>query len=173
MIAGTEFDFLYFLQSLHTPWLDTFMKTVTGLGDHGLIWIVFGIGLLCIKKTRIMGLCVLISLAAGYVVGNVFLKNLIARDRPCWLDDSVLLLIRNPEDYSFPSGHTLASFEGAVSIWLYNRRWGTLALVLASFIAFSRMYLFVHFPTDILGGLVLGTLIAVLVHGAAKRRMGG
>ncbi|MFT4106560.1 MAG: phosphatase PAP2 family protein [Lacrimispora sp.] len=169
-MPGIEFKFLYFLQSLHTPWLDAVMKTVTSLGDHGLIWIVIGIGLLCIKKTRVIGLCVLLSLAAGYVIGNIFLKNFIARDRPIWLDDSITLLIQNPEDYSFPSGHTLASFEGAVSIWFYNRKWGALALVLAALIAFSRMYLFVHFPTDILGGLVLGTVIAFLVHQAAESK---
>jgi len=173
IMSGIEFEFLYFLQSLHTPWLDLFMKTITSLGDHGFIWIVIGIGLLCIKKTRFIGLCILLSLAAGYVIGNIFLKNFIARDRPIWLDDSVLLLIQNPKDYSFPSGHTLASFEGAVSIWLYNRKWGTLALVLAALIAFSRMYLFVHFPTDILGGLILGTLIAFLVHWAVERRRTG
>ncbi len=90
IMSGIEFEFLYFLQSLHTPWLDLFMKTVTSLGDHGFIWIVIGIGLLCIKKTRMTGLCVLLSLAAGYLMGNIFLKNFIARDRPSWLDDSLL-----------------------------------------------------------------------------------
>ncbi|MDR2025047.1 MAG: phosphatase PAP2 family protein [Hungatella sp.] len=163
-MAGIEFDILYFLQSIHTPWLDVFMKEITGLGDSGIFWIITGAVLLCFKKTRVMGLCVILSLAAGLLIGNMFLKNLIARPRPCWIDDSIPLLIKNPGDYSFPSGHTLASFEGAVSIWLYNRKWGTPALVLAVLIGFSRMYLFVHFPTDVLGGLVLGTLIAVLVH---------
>uniref|UniRef100_UPI000B24E0A3 phosphatase PAP2 family protein n=1 Tax=Clostridium sp. NkU-1 TaxID=1095009 RepID=UPI000B24E0A3 len=145
------------------------MKEITGLGDSGIFWIITGAVLLCFKKTRIMGLCVILSLAAGFLIGNMFLKNLIARPRPCWIDDSIPLLIKNPGDYSFPSGHTLASFEGAVSIWLYNRKWGTPALVLAVLIGFSRMYLFVHFPTDVLGGLVLGTLIAVLVHSIVER----
>ncbi len=163
-MAGIEFDILYFLQSIHTPWLDVFMKEITGLGDHGIFWIITGAVLLCFKKTRIMGLCVILSLAAGFLIGNMFLKNLIARSRPCWIDDSIPLLIKNPRDYSFPSGHTLSSFEGAVSIWLYNRKWGTPALALAVLIGFSRMYLFVHFPTDVLAGLVLGILIAVLVH---------
>lgn len=167
-MAGIEFDILYFLQSIHTPWLDVFMKEITGLGDHGIFWIITGAVLLCFKKTRIMGLCVILSLAAGFLIGNMFLKNLIARSRPCWIDDSIPLLIKNPRDYSFPSGHTLSSFEGAVSIWLYNRKWGTPALALAVLIGFSRMYLFVHFPTDVLAGLVLGILIAVLVHSMAE-----
>ncbi|MDR1548616.1 MAG: phosphatase PAP2 family protein [Hungatella sp.] len=168
-MAGIEFDILYFLQSIHTPWLDMFMKEITGLGDSGIFWIITGAVVLCFKKTRVMGLCVILSLAAGLLIGNMFLKNLIARPRPCWIDDGIPLLIKNPGDYSFPSGHTLASFEGAVSIWLYNRKWGTLALVLAVLIGFSRMYLFVHFPTDVLGGLVLGTLIAALVHSIVER----
>jgi undecaprenyl-diphosphatase len=169
MMAGTEFGILYFLQSLHTPWLDVLMKEITSLGDHGMFWILTGVVLLCFKKTRLMGLCVILSLAAGLLIGNTFLKNMIARERPCWIDNSVPLLINNPRDYSFPSGHTLASFEGAVSIWLYNRKWGTAALILAALIGFSRMYLFVHFPSDVLGGLVLGALIAVLVHFIVER----
>nr|WP_330398747.1 phosphatase PAP2 family protein [Lacrimispora celerecrescens] len=169
MMAGTEFDILYFLQSLHTPWLDVFMKEITSLGDHGIFWILTGAVLLCFKKTRIIGLCVILSLAAGFLVGNTFLKTVIARERPCWIDSSVPLLIHNPRDYSFPSGHTLASFEGAVSIWLYHRKWGTAALILAALIGFSRMYLFVHFPTDVLGGLILGVLIALLVHSIVEK----
>ncbi len=169
MMTGTEFSILYFLQSLHTPWLDVLMKEITSLGDHGIFWILTGVILLCFKNTRIIGLCVILSLAVGFLVGNTFLKNVIARERPCWIDSSVPLLIHNPRDYSFPSGHTLASFEGAVSIWLYNRKWGTAALILAALIGFSRMYLFVHFPTDVLGGLILGVLIAFLVHSIVEK----
>lgn len=159
-----EFEFLYFLQSLHTPWLDSFMTAVTGLGNGGGIWILTGVIFLFSKKTRDMGICLLLSLLAGLVIGNVILKNLVARSRPSWLVHFVPLLIENPTDYSFPSGHTLASFEGAVSIFLYRRKWGIFALILAAVIAFSRMYLFVHFPTDILGGMVLGTAIACGIH---------
>ncbi|ADL04742.1 phosphatase PAP2 family protein [Lacrimispora saccharolytica] len=167
-MAGIEFGILYFLQSLHTSWLDVFMKEITSLGDHGIFWIAAGVVLLCFKKTRFIGLCILFSLAAGLLIGNMVLKNMIARERPCWIDDSIPLLIRNPKDYSFPSGHTLASFEGAVSIWLYNRKWGAAALILAALISVSRMYLFVHFPTDVLGGMILGILIAVFVHSTVE-----
>ncbi len=164
MMAELEFGILYFLQTLHTPWLDGLMKGITSLGDHGIFWIITGTVLLLFQNTRRIGLCVMLSLAAGLLIGNGLLKNLVARDRPCWIDNSVLLLVKNPRDYSFPSGHTLASFEGAVSIWLYNRKWGSAFLILAALIAFSRMYLFVHFPTDVLGGMVLGSFIAFFVH---------
>lgn len=159
-----EFGILYFLQSLHTPWLDAVMKNITHLGDSGIFWILTGLVLFCFKKTRRMGFCVLLSLAGGLLIGNIFLKNLVARDRPCWIDPTIQLLVASPKDFSFPSGHTMASFEAAVSIFLYNRRWGAAALVLAALIAFSRLYLFVHFPSDVLTGLVLGTVIAVAVH---------
>ena len=159
-----EFGILYFLQSLHTPWLDAVMKNITHLGDSGIFWILTGLALFCFKKTRRMGFCVLLSLAGGLLIGNIFLKNLVARDRPCWIDPTIQLLVASPKDFSFPSGHTMASFEAAVSIFLYNRRWGAASIVLAVLISISRLYLIVHFPSDVLTGLVLGTVIAVAVH---------
>ena len=159
-----EFSILYFIQGLHTPFLDRFMTAVTSLGDKGWFFIVLGIILFCFKRTRKRGAAVLLSLAAGGLIGNVVLKNLVMRDRPCWIDESVRLLIQNPKDFSFPSGHTLASFETAVSIFLYNRKWGVPVIVLASVIALSRLYLFVHFPTDVLSGMALGIFIGWYVH---------
>lgn len=158
-----EFEFLYWLQGQRTEWLDWLMPKITALGNVGIFWIVLGIVLVCIARTRRIGICMLISIGIGALIGNVLLKNLVARERPCWIDSQILLLIENPKDYSFPSGHTLVSFEGAVSIYKKNRWWGVAALLLAVLIAFSRLYLFVHFPTDVLCGAVLGTAIAVLV----------
>lgn len=159
-----EFSFLYWLQGLHQPWLDRMMVAVTSLGDAGWLWIAIGCVLFCRKKTRSCGLAVLLSLAVGFLAGNCLLKNVIARSRPCWIDPGILLLVENPQDYSFPSGHTLAGFEAGVSILLLHRKWGMAALVLAVLIAFSRLYLFVHFPTDVLAGAILGTGIAVGVN---------
>lgn len=170
-MTGLEFDILYFLQSLHSPLMDMFMKCVTSLGDKGILWIATGVSLMCFKKSRRIGFCMLISLATGLLIGNTLLKNLFCRNRPCWVDESIVLLIPKPRDYSFPSGHTLASFEAAVSIWLYNRKWGTVFLILAALIAFSRMYLFVHFPTDVLAGMGLGILIAGMVHRMMEREV--
>ena len=169
MLYQIEFAILYALQSLHSPWLDPIMVRITSLGDHGFIWILTGVVLACIPKTRKTGISVLLSLAVGLLLGNMILKNLIHRPRPCWIDTQIILLIQNPKDYSFPSGHTLASFEGALSIWLYNKKLAVPFLILAVLITFSRMYLFVHFPTDILGGAVLGTFIALYVHHIIER----
>ena len=159
-----EFEILYWIQQLRTPVLDGIMTAVTFLGNGGWFWIALGATLFAVPRTRKTGAAMLISLAAGFILGNVILKNAVARQRPCWLDPMVPLLIENPSDYSFPSGHSLASFEGAVSILLYHKKWGIAAIVLAALIACSRLYLFVHFPSDVLAGSLLGMLIAAIVH---------
>ena len=94
------------------------------------------------------------------IFGNVIMKNVFARSRPCWIDDSVKMLIKIPKDYSFPSGHTSVSFAGAFAIFLYYKKAGIAAFVLASLIAFSRLYLFVHYPTDVAAGVLIGLLCA-------------
>ena len=159
-----EFEILYAINNLHNPILDKIMVAITSLGNGGLIWIAIAVFLLFIRKTRKCGILMLISMVMGLILGNGILKNLIARERPCWIDQSIPLLIPNPHDFSFPSGHTLASFEATVMIFLHNKKWGYISLVLAILIAFSRMYLFVHFPTDIICGMALGTLISILVY---------
>ena len=159
-----EFEILYAINNLHNPILDKIMVAITSLGNAGLMWIGIAIFLLFIKKTRKCGFLMLISMILGLIIGNGFLKNVLQRQRPCWLDSNIPLLIPNPHDYSFPSGHTLASFEAAIMICLHNKKWGGISLVLAAIIAFSRMYLFVHFPTDILGGIMLGTAISLAVY---------
>lgn len=159
-----ELEFLRRIQSWHTPFLDQAMVWLTSLGDHSAIWILAGAGMLCVKKYRKAGITLLLSLLLSLLIGNVFLKNFIMRSRPCWIDTSVPLLIPVPRDYSFPSGHTMHSFAAAFSVFLYQKKAGILFLILAAGIAFSRMYLFVHFPTDILGGLLIGLLNACISY---------
>ena len=130
---------------------------------------VIAIVLTCIPKTRKCGLTMIIAMAITYLVGNLFLKNVIARPRPCAVDPGVTLKIPFPSEYSFPSGHTSNGFAGAVTIFSYYRKAGILSLLVAAIIAFSRLYFFVHYPTDILGGIVLGTLDALLAVYLVKR----
>ena len=87
----------------------------------------------------------------------------LRRIRPC--DESG---IKPENDFSFPSGHTIASFEGAVSIFIYNKKWGIPALILAFLIAFSRLYLCFHYPTDVLVAAILGIAFAILASYIAK-----
>ena len=114
--------------------------------------------LLLTKKYRRYGALLLATLATGALIGNVALKHLVARSRPCWLEE-IDLLIKTPRDYSFPSGHTLASVIGAMALARADRRFGYFAIPLAVLIAFSRLYLFVHFPSDVLFAALLGLTI--------------
>lgn len=150
--------------------LDLLMPKLTMLGDGGAVWLLAAGGMLCTRKYRRQGLILLAALAAGVLVGNVCLKNLIARPRPCWLDNSVRLLVSSPTDYSFPSGHTLSSAIGAAVLTKTDRRLGWAAIPIAAVIAFSRLYLFVHYPSDILAGAVLGAAIGLAAHRIGIRR---
>lgn len=163
-----ELSILYAINNIHSNILDTIMISLTNLGDSGIFWIIIAVLLLFNTKTRKCGIFMLISMITGLIIGNGIIKNLVARQRPCWIDNTITLLIENPTDYSFPSGHTLASFEAAITIFLFNKKWGIPAIVLAILIGISRMYLFVHFPTDVIGGALLGTIIAVAVFYIGK-----
>ena len=155
-----DWSILHWIQNmLVCPALNFLMPKITLLGNGGMIWLLASGVLICTKKYRRQGILLLCGLAAGVLVGNVFLKNFVARPRPCWLDSSVRLLIANPTDYSFPSGHTLSSVIGATILTKTDRRFGYAAIPLAALIAFSRLYLYVHFPSDVLAAAVLGVLI--------------
>lgn len=152
-----EFSILDAIQNLHTPLLDSFFTTVTWFGRD--FWIMLGIFLLFFRRTRVCGICMLSGLLVGALITNVTIKPLVARDRPCWINDTVQLLVSNPRDYSFPSGHSQASFVSAMAIYQNHRKWGIAAFVFAAFIAFSRLYLYVHFPTDVAVGILIGLVV--------------
>ena len=130
--------------------------------------IAAGIALLFFKKYRRYGIALLLALCCGALVGNVCLKPLVGRARPCWLED-VPLLIAMPRDYSFPSGHTLSSVIGTYVLCAADRKFTWIAVPLAALIAFSRLYLFVHFPTDVLAAVVLGLLIGATAVAVCRR----
>lgn len=157
-----EFEILYAIQNLRCEFLDIFMKYISFVGNLGMIWIAAGIFMLFFKNYRKCGIAVLIALIFCLILGNALIKNLVARSRPCWIDKSINMIISVPRDYSFPSGHTVAAFAVAPVVLFYHKKWGIVAYVLAFLMAFSRLYLFVHFPTDILGGVVLGSFNAFL-----------
>lgn len=159
-----EFPILYWFQSLHNPVLDAIMTFITKLGDDGLFWIGVGIVCLVLKKHRREGLQVLLTMLVTFIVGNLILKNLFHRSRPCAIDPSIELLLPYPSEYSFPSGHTMNGFAAAFALFFNNKKLGIPALILAGLIAISRMYHFVHFPTDILGGFCVGFGAAILMN---------
>ena len=148
---------LWIQENMRFDFLTPFWRAVTFLGNGGWFWIALGIGLLCFKRTRRTGFTVLAALVIGALITNVGLKNMVARIRPYDYTEAIHALLPPQSDFSFPSGHTCASFAAAfVCLKLLAGAWGKSAVVLAALIAFSRLYLGVHFPTDILGGLLIG-----------------
>lgn len=158
-----EFAFLDWIQAhLRSGFGDFFFPLITVLGNVGIFWLLCGVALLFFKKYRTNGLMVLVGIAIGALICNVLLKGLVARDRPCWIRPDIALLIATPKDFSFPSGHTTAATVGATLLTYADKRFGYVAIPLAVLIAFSRLYLYVHFPTDILFGALSGAIASVL-----------
>lgn len=154
-------------QYLWNPVLDAAMPIITLLGDAGIFWIICSVVLLCIPKYRKAGASMALALIMGLLLCNLTLKPLVARIRPydyqlAFFQKNIPLLIEAQHDFSFPSGHTIASFEAAVALTLHHKKLGIAAIVLAVLIAFSRLYLYVHYPTDVLASVVLGTGLAFL-----------
>lgn len=160
-ITQIDFNILYAIQNaLGCDFMDFIMPLVTYLTEGAAVWILAAVLFLIFKKYRAT-----ISIAGGILasllVGNLLLKNLVARDRPCWIDTTFELLISSPTDYSFPSAHSMISFAAATAIFCHNKKIGAAALVIAALIAFSRLYLFVHFPSDVLVGSVIGVGLGI------------
>lgn len=162
-IERLDFGVLDFIREHMTnPFLDKIMPPITHLGSAGLIWIIICLVLLILKKYRRCGITVAIALILCLIVCNIILKPLIARVRPYDINTLIEIIIEKPTDFSFPSGHTTASFAAAAAILLCKKKLlGCASLLLAVLIAFSRLYLYVHFPSDVISGAILGTLLAV------------
>ena len=151
-------------EHITNPFCDAVLSFISMLGDYGLLWIVAAVVMLFFKKTRKTGLMVGAALILGLIFGNGILKNAIGRIRPYDLENAMVTtpLIHKPSDLSFPSGHSLASFEFATVIFIRDKRFGIPLLILAALIAFSRIYFYIHFPTDIICGALLGVVNGIL-----------
>lgn len=151
------------IQNLRTPVLDHIMCIVSTLGNAGVIWILLAVLLFMIPKTRKAGMFMIGALLVDVILCNGLLKNLVARTRPFDVNTAIELIVKKPKDFSFPSGHTAASFASITALFLAGEKklaWP--ALILGTVMAFSRMYLYVHYPTDILGGIAVGILSGYL-----------
>ncbi len=170
-----EFAVLDWIQAnLRSPIMDLLMTAITTLGNHGLIWFILAGILLLTPKHRKAGVAVLAGLALEVVCCNLVLKPLVGRIRPCDVNPAVQLLVARPDDFSFPSGHTGASFAAVSALYFSRSRLWMPSLILAVLIAFSRLYLYVHYPTDILAGALLGIMTGWagnLVSAYANRKL--
>ena len=160
-------DILLWIQEyIRNDFLTPIFKFITSLGDEGYLWIAIAILLVCIKGYRKVGISVGVSLLGSLVFNNMLIKNLVARPRPYRVLENLTILIKEPGEYSFPSGHTASSFAAAVVLFmLLPRKYGVPAMIMAFLIGISRLYVGVHYPTDVMAGMVMGTLLAI---GAVK-----
>ena len=152
--------------NIQCPFLDKIMPLITVLGDGGAFWIACAVVMILLKKYRKAGCSAGLALIFGLLICNIFLKPTVERIRPYDFQEQmgimINLLIEKEHSFSFPSGHTIASFEAATAILLRHRKLGTAAMILAILIAFSRMYLYVHYPTDVIVSVFLGIGLALL-----------
>lgn len=161
-------------ENLGCAFLDTAMPLITVLGNGGIFWIAVSVILMLIPKYRKAGFSMGGALLMGLIVCNLVLKPLVARIRPYdyqleHFDVTIQLLIAAPHDFSFPSGHTIASFEAATALLIHDRKLGIPAMILAVLIAFSRLYLYVHYPTDVIASVFLGIGLAFLSSWLVKK----
>lgn len=156
-----ELSVLEWFDSLHGSVLDPVMVGISYSVTSGLIWFVLGFLMTCSRRWRRCGVSVIVAVALAYVVVDLILKPLVCRDRPFDVSDFDLL-IAAPDTWSFPSGHTASAFAGAAAVLIHSRRWGALAMLYAALVGISRMYLCVHWPTDVIAGALIGTALAFL-----------
>ena len=164
VLWALDFNILFWIQNLiRNDVFDVIIPFYTSLGEDGIIWIAFGLILLIPKKYRKTGIMVLAALLVMLVVNNIVLKNLIARPRPCWTYPEMVQLVHNPSSYSFPSGHTTSACAVAFTVFSQHKKLGKVIIVMAAIMAFTRLYVFVHFPTDIYGGILVAAAITTFV----------
>ena len=178
-----EIQILHWFETLHNPITNPIFYVITTLGNAGWFWIVLAVLMLTVlpKKYKKAGLTMAIALILSLIFCNGIMKHLWARPRAFWVVGQNFVvgnefenldgIFNSIHDYSFPSGHSSASFAAAVSIFMWRKKEGSAALVLAALIAFSRLYFTVHYPTDVLVGTITGALYGVAAYFIVKALM--
>lgn len=159
-------NILLFIQEfIRNPFLNPIVIFITSLGDGGFVWILATIALLIPKKTRKIGYMSALALLGSLLINNTLIKNLVARPRPYTVLSELQILIPKPGEYSFPSGHTSSSFAAAAVFYRQlPKKFGVPAITLAVLIGLSRLYVGVHYPTDVLAGAVMGIVLSYLAE---------
>lgn len=165
-LLNLDGGFLLFLQdSVRNPILNSIMIFITSLGDGGIIWIAATIALLIPKKTRKVGIMSAVALLGSLLINNNLIKNIVQRPRPYVTFTDLQIIIPQPSEFSFPSGHTSSSFASAAVFYRHlPKKFGVPAVLLAALIGFSRLYVGVHYPTDVLAGAVMGILLSYMAE---------
>jgi len=172
MNAITTLDFTI-LNYIHThltcPALDFIMPYITTLGNAGIFWILLTVVFILIPSKRRVGITMAVALIIDVVVCNGILKPVVARIRPYEINTSIQLLIKAPTDFSFPSGHSAASFAAVSAMTFRKDKTSWIFLILAILICFSRLYLYVHYPSDVLAGIIVGIIAGLLAFIFCKK----
>ena len=165
-LLNLDGGFLLFLQdSVRNPILNSIMIFITSLGDGGIIWIAATIALLIPKKTRKVGIMSAVARLGSLLINNNLIKNIVQRPRPYVTFTDLQIIIPQPSEFSFPSGHTSSSFASAAVFYRHlPKKFGVPAVILAALIGFSRLYVGVHYPTDVLAGAVMGILLSYMAE---------
>lgn len=163
-LINFEGSILLFLQNyVRNPVLNALLIPFTLSNNAGISCILIVAVFIYFKSLRKAGILMGISLLLEFLLNNLIIKNLFARIRPYEVIDGLILLVGKAPDYSFPSGHTGSAFALAVVIFMVmDRKYGIIALVLASLMGFSRLYVGIHYPSDVLGGVILGVVTSVI-----------
>lgn len=156
---------------LRCEFLDALAIVLSYLGAHGEIWILLTVCLLLSRRHRRAGLAVAVALILDVICCNLALKPLVGRIRPCDVNAAIALLVPRPGDASFPSGHTASSFAAALALADAGDRLWIPALALAFAMGLSRLYLYVHWPSDVLGGALLGALLGIAGSRLSRRML--
>lgn len=163
-----ELAILDFIQSLRNPIFDKFFEVFTTLGNYGEVWIIIILLFMIKKETRKIAMFAVVALLLEVIVVEEVLKPIFIRERP-FVVNPIPLIIKEPSGYSFPSGHAASAFAVTFFLFLNNVRFKNTLLILAGLMAFSRLYVYVHYPTDVLAGILIGMMIAVLINYFYKR----
>lgn len=165
LIHNLDINIISYIQKyVHNSFMDKTMPFISFMGNGGFIWILISVILVFQKKYRKVGIMLAITLIVVALLGECIIKNIVQRNRPFLEVNSLKLIIKAPNSYSFPSGHTASSFAAALILTLSFKKYGIPFFLLAVLIAFSRVYLFVHYPSDVIGGIILGIFSACIIY---------
>lgn len=163
--AITAFDsnfVLWVQENIRSPFLSAFLIPFTTIGNAGILFILIGVILLFFKKTRLSGALLLISLTISFILNDLVVKNIVQRPRPHITFSKIVPLVPPPGKYSFPSGHTACAFSSMITLFFTQKKYAITGLIIAFIMGFSRIYVGVHYPTDVFFGAILGTTVAAL-----------
>lgn len=153
----------YFPKYYRHKFFSSLMQFITGIGDFGMIWLILILIMSTYHKTQPLSQKMLLALLLATIIGQVTIKSIVKRKRPCHDHHDVKMLVAIPSDYSFPSGHTASSFACATTICFYFPKVGALFIIFSLLMGFSRIYLFVHYLSDVVFGGLLGILVGIIV----------